>query len=208
MGRSSGSFVLVLVCAIPLLSGCGGGGADSVTFTVASTASVDGFVTNTAFVDTGTPVSVGDTDGSFGNVARGFVQFDRSGIPVGATILSAVLRMHQSAVFGAPYASLGNVVVDHVVIGLSLDAADFGASALQADVGGLSSNATLGLRSLDVTTQVLADIAAARSTSDFRLRFPLASDADALDDYAQFNDGDDSFGNGILPLLVVRYTGP
>ncbi len=208
MGRVSGSFAVVLVSALPLLSGCGGGGTGSVTFTIASTASVDGFVTNTAFVDTGTPISAGDTDGSFGNVARGFVQFDRSGIPAGATVLSAVLRLHQSAVFGVPYASLGNVVVDHVVIGLSLDAADFGASPLQADVGVLSSNAVVGLKSLDVTAQVVADVAAARSSSDFRLRFPLGSDANALDDYAQFNDGEDSFGNGILPLLVVRYTGP
>ncbi len=118
------------------------------------------------------------------------------------------LRMHQSAVIGAPYATLGSVIVDHVDIGLTLDAADFGAAALQAGVGLLSSDATVGPKSLDVTSQVLADIAAARPRSGFRLRFPVASDADAADDFAQFNDGEDSFGNGLLPFLIVSYEAP
>ena len=192
-----------------LLAACGGGGgSNAITLAIPSAAATDGFVTSTQFVDTGTPISAGDTDGSFQNVARGFVRFDLSGIPAAVTILSAELRLHQSAVIGAPYTTLGGVVVDHVDIGAALDSTDFGAVALQSGLGVLSNDSGIGLKTLNVTAQVRADLAAARSNADFRLRFPTGSDADGFDDYVQFNDGEDSFGNGVKPLLVVRYEAP
>ena len=206
MRRSIRLPVLLLLVG-PLLAGCGGGG-NTVTVSLLSISALDGFVTNTGFVDTTHAVAVGDTDGSFSNVARGFVHFDLSGLPAGVNIVSAELRLQQSTVFGAPYATLGNVVVDHVNIGIALDASDFGALALLSDVGTLSNNPVLELKTLSVTQRVRADLAAARSTSDFRFRYPTGSDGDGADDYVEFNDGGNSLGNGIRALLIVKYDAP
>ena len=52
-----------------------------------------------------------------------------------------------------------------------------------------------------------ADAAAARPTSDFRLFFGTASDADAADDFATFNDAENHLGGGV-PVLVVTYRLP
>ena len=62
-------------------------------------------------------------------------------------------------------------------------------------------------KTLDVTAAVQADAAAARPTSDFRLFFGTASDADAADDFATFNDAENHLGGGV-PVLVVTYRLP
>jgi hypothetical protein len=51
-----------------------------------------------------------------------------------------------------------------------VDKGDYSASALDA-LGSLSSDADLEYKSLDVTAAVLADIAAGRTSSDFRVSF-------------------------------------
>jgi hypothetical protein len=170
---------------------------------------LDGFVTDDGFVDTATSsaVAVGDTDGTFDNYARGFVRFDRSSLPPGATVVSATLRLHQSAVTGAPYATHGDVLVDHVDIGTSLDAGDFGALPLIPALGTLSDDAGIESKDVDVTAAVLADVLAGRTTSDFRLYFPLPTDGDGAEDYVQFDDVEGHFGDGV-PVLEVEYLPP
>jgi hypothetical protein len=188
------------------LAGCGGGGGGLATSSQSLPAVLDGFVTDDGFVDTATSsaIAVGDTDGTFDNHARGFVRFDRSNLPPGATIVSATLRLHQSAVVGSPYATHGDVVVDHVDVGTSLDAGDFGALPLIPALGVLSDDAGIESKDVDVTAAVLADVLAGRITSDFRLYFPLASDSDGAEDYVQFNDVEDHFGDDV-PLLEIEY---
>lgn len=192
-----------------LTPACGGGGGGKQQFLlqVAADPVFDGFVTDTAFVDTTTAsaISVGDTDAGFANVARGFLRFHLPALPVGSRIVSVILHLEQSSVTGAPFASLGALVVDHVDIGSSLDATDYAATALDADIGTLSTTADLGPRQVDVTSAVLADEDAGRSTSDFRLRFPVGSDADGVDDYVQYDDAEDHFGSGQVPFLSVTY---
>jgi hypothetical protein len=112
--------------------------------------------------------------------------------------------MAQAAVTGLPYA-LGNVLVDHVDIGAALDATDYAAVALLANVGTLSTDAVLTVKFLDVKAEVLADIAAARTTSDFRLRFPATTDGDGLIDSVHFEDMENNIGTGAYPELVIVY---
>jgi hypothetical protein len=204
--------VLLACCGALLTVGCGGSGSDDPDLTITSVPAFDGFITNTGFADVSTSSSIaaGDTDGSFGNVARGLVRFDRSALPAGATIKHAVLRMNQAAVAGSPYGSpggLGSVLVDHVDLGSSIDLADFGGGILTATIGTLSSTAALGERSLDVTAAVQADASAARATSDFRLYFTVNSNANAADDFVTFNDAENHLG-GSVPVLVVTYSLP
>jgi hypothetical protein len=197
--------VLVTSLVLLVLTGCGGGESETVAI-LTSLGAFDGFVTNTAVVDTNGAgaITVGDTDATLAHVARGFVRFDRSAVPAGATILYATFQIHQAAVTGTPFATHGNLLLEHLSVGPSLDAADFGAAAVT--VGALSATPNLGYRTLDVTAAVLADIAALRTTSDFRLAFALGSDADGADDHVQFNDAEDHLGSGVRPTLFVAYT--
>jgi hypothetical protein len=202
---------LTVCCAAALLlTACGGGGGDGgsadMTLVISSEESLDGFVTNTAFVDVNSEVSVGDTDGTFGNVSRGFVRFELLGIPAGATLIAAELRLFQFEVIGTPYATHGNLLADHVNLGATLDATDFAAVPIRAGVATISGDATLEYKSTPVTECVAVDIAAGRTTSDFRLRFVLDSDADAMDDYISFNDG--MSPPDVAPMLVVTYRVP
>ena len=207
--RTRLSRVLVLAGATILCAGgCGGSGGGSepsdTTITINSTPTVDGTVVDTVLVDTSTfALQVGDTSGN--SRKRGFLRFSLASIPAGATIGSAVLRVHQSFVFGTPYASLGNVVVDHMRIGSALDLGDFETPAVV--VGTLSSDATLGHKTLDVTSSVVADLAAALANTDFRLRASLLdTDSDGVADDSQWNDAEDTAGDGNVPRLVVTYS--
>jgi hypothetical protein len=200
----SGSFALA---AAALLGGCGAGGGlfDSPEIVSNQPATLDGYVTSSGIVVATGPngIAVGDNAGDDGR--RGFVRFSLAGIPGGAELVSATLHMAQAAVTGVPYATLGNVRVDHMDLGPGLDAGDYGLAALDLDIGALSSNAALEVKSIDVTAQVAADRIAGRPTSDFRLRFLAMTDLDGLIDSAQFEDLENNQGSGQVPLLTVVY---
>lgn len=201
--------------AVALLSvGCGGGGSDDGLRTATLPANLYGWVTNTGSVhSSGDPLRspvVGDLDAGTldpgpNAVARGLVGFLLSELPVDITVVSAELRIVQEDMAGTPYATLGDVVVDHVDIGPALDATDY-ASSLQNDVGTLSTSAAVELKTLSVTSQVQADLAALRPHAGFRLRFQVDSDTDGTDDYVSF---DVIPSEGQIPVLVLTYeTGP
>jgi hypothetical protein len=107
----------------------------------------------------------------FGGAARGYMRFDLSSLPPGASIASATLVTYQDAVDGAPF-DTGSVVLDHVDLGPGLDKDDDGAAPLPGGLlfATLSTSAAPGERAVDVTAAVQADLAGGRSTSDFRLR--------------------------------------
>ena len=196
-----------LALAAGLLGGCGAGEAifGPETFTLHAPSTLDGYVTSAGTVlsnSTANGIAVGDNDADQGR--RGFVRFNIAGLPLGAEIESAELRMAQASITGLPYA-LGNVLVDHVDIGAGLDATDYAAVALLANVGTLSSDVVLTVKFLDVKAEILADIAAARTTSDFRLRFPITTDGDGLIDSAHFEDMENNLSTGAYPELVIVY---
>jgi len=199
--------LVAATAAILLVAGCGGGGGDggpaTTTVTLHSTPTIDGTVIDGVLVNTSTyALQVGDTIAAAGK--RGFLRFSITGIPSGATIVSAELRVHQSFVFGSPYASLGNVVVDQVQIGTALDLGDFGAVGVVE--GTLSSDASLGYKTLDVTDAVESDHMLAHPNTDFRLRTSLLlTDSDSVQDDTQWDDAEDTAGSGNVPLLVVTY---
>ena len=69
----------------------------------------------------------------------------------------------------------------------------------------MSLDPILEQKGVDVLAEVLADIAALRTTSEFRLRFPMGTNSDSGTDRAHFNTPDDQAGNGLVPVLVIRY---
>jgi hypothetical protein len=196
---------LVLFFAFATLSGCGGGGGGGTGETTISLSPSTDIV---LFED-------GSTNGAFPALYAGDLDTNvniRSGlrfpivpfIPTGATILSATLHMHQVSVSGTPYTGLGGVVVDRVDFGTVLDAADFAPMVLMANIGGLSGDATPGIRNIDVTTAVEQDIAANDLTSDFLVRFSGVNPNNVAE-YAEFENSNNDGGTMDPPRLVIVY---
>jgi hypothetical protein len=211
------SMVLLGVCA---LAACelgeaptgglgGGGGGEQMTVTLSSLASLDGWIRTDG---NGATAGGQGLTGDLGTVAnqgyRQFYSFDLSSIPAGSQIVSATLRLYQATVVGAPYTELGNVIVDHVDYGPTLEGtADFGVAPLAGNVGTLSSAATAEYKTLVVTARVQADVSALRTRSQYRLRFSTADFSnDAGSDFVQFTEAESPGGNN--PQLVVIYREP
>lgn len=200
--------MLTALLSIPLVvTGCGGGGGDSppVTVTIVSTDALDGIVGSAGdFSLTGDVVQAGDSVTNLGY--RGFVSFDLAGIPDGATVLSATLRLVQEKVSGDPYGSMGPVLVDQVVFGSVLESGAYGRSfPINQGFATLSTDAVLEAKSVDATAPVQADLASLRTRSQFRLRFAVESDLDAAFDLANFYSGNPVNSPAIVPTLTITY---
>jgi DNA-binding beta-propeller fold protein YncE len=168
---------------------------DVTPVVIGSTDTMDGYArSDVTFGVSGSP-AVGEKDVTYVSSAgwRQLYSFGIVSIPASATITSATLRLYQCDVAGAPYAHLGNVIVDHVNYGAALSASAYSGATVSSNIGTLSTTASLGYRSLDVKTRVQADMTAARVRSQFRLQFSLLDYfANATDDFVQFTDAEDS----------------
>jgi hypothetical protein len=192
--------------SLGLVAGCGALDPFSTSIAIPATAAADGYVTDFPDAENSgaDAIAVGDTF-FFASTIRGFVRFPLASIPAGATILSAKLRLYQSAVFGNPYGVLGDMLVDHVNIGAALDVTDLNAVALQSDIGTISTSPAIGFIDLDVKDQIEADLAAARTNSDFRLRHVLTTNGDFVADYVRINDAENHLGDGNVPYLIIEF---
>lgn len=208
---------LVLLTLTLLLPACGGGGgggaaATVVQVTLVSTAALDGYVDTAGNVINGNTIAVGDADGiTPGLGQRGFLSFNITGLPAGATITSAILRVSQLGSGGTAHTDVtrGPVIVDHLDYGPTLDAGDFNGVAILLDVGAILSNDSTGYATLDVTARLVTDIANASPRTQYRLRFRgFDSNNNGTSDFVAVEDGEDSFNSGELPQLVVTYTTP
>ncbi len=199
----------LLTLPMLLLATCGGGGGggdDPVPLGLLSVASLDGAVRSNGIVVTGfTEQFVGDADSSEPGVgSRQFFSFQVDELPPGATVQSAVLQVMQVDPDGDPFVTLGVLVVDHVNYGGTLSAAAYAGLTLTSNIGTISNSELSGLRTLDVTEAVRADLLAARARSQFRLRFLVAdSDNDANPDRVHFLDTDHAETLSEAPVLLV-----
>jgi hypothetical protein len=138
---------------------------------------------------------------------RGFMSFDLSTIPSGASIVNAELRFYQVQIQGDPFGHPGSFVLDHVDYGSELDFLDYG---------------TLPLGSFDLAPQhspgmwyqigndpligwLVADLQAHRTRFQARLRFSNDINPGSNDDYIDIEAGDNSLGTGSLPQLTLTY---
>lgn len=176
----------------------------SQTKTLGSTASLDGFQSSNGGGNSGVEVRAGR---NVNLVTRGFVSFDLSTIPSGATIEQATLRLYQTSVIGDPYGvGGGSIKVDHMDYGSSFENSDYGMSALSTSFGTLSSNATVGWKELDVADSVRNDLTSSRSRSQYRIHLVVeATGGDVTGDFAYFEAAENSVGTGNTPQLVIRY---
>ncbi len=200
------------LAAILILSACGGGGGGStpqgpVTVTLTSTPGLDGIVFAGGAVTYASNIAVGDYANALGPAGglRGFVSFDLTSIPPGATVLSATMTLVQRLINSDPYTTLGTVLVDPVVYGGVLEAGAYARTFPTEGFGTLSPDAALGPKSLIVTPLVQDDVTALRGQSQYRLRYPIEEDGDGDSDQAVFWSAETATAPSDRPTLVVTY---
>jgi hypothetical protein len=209
-GRPARALLAILL--VGGLAACGGSAVPEpmvgVTIVLTADPAIDGFVDMAGLVSAnGQGIRVGDQGGSIpSSPVRGFVSFDLSPIPPGATILSAVLRVEQAVVVGFPYFTMGSLVVDHVEYGDVFPTSANYLPGILGNVATISGDATQEYKEAHVGFSVSEDLAEPRTRSQFRLRFLVADqDGDSANDFVVFTDAENTSGTGNVPQLVVRY---
>lgn len=194
----------LLACGLVVsLASCGGGssGGGEVTVVLKPLTGLAGAVDSVGTVDTASAVVVGDDLADHG--WRIVQAFSLAAIPEGAEILSAVYQNEQLEVVGAPYDTLGIVQMTSTDIGASLGGEDYAPLIFSLIYGTLSGDASLGVKTLDVTDGMRGQIDAGLTDRfDIRLSFTTEEDSDGSFDqavlYGPARAGD-------VPGIVVRY---
>ena len=205
-----------LLCALFLAFACGGGGGGDDDAGVRPRYTLDARIyeslSGTVYNDNpgGDLVNhgvwaIGDT--SVNTTRRAFYTFIVDDLPGGAQVERAVFTTQQYLVVGFPFSELGDVVVDHVDTGPILDAPDYAHVQYSLDIGTLSASADLGLRSLDVTGAVRADVQAGRGVTTLRLRHRSQTNVDGQRDYSAYSNPDWPEEHRRVSL-VITYTLP
>ena len=117
-----------------------------------------------------------------------FASFTLPDLPAGSTLETAWLSASQNSIIGSPYL-LGALGAEHVHTASPLDAVAFGAAPLGA-IGPFSTNATIGVKRIDVVAQLADDFAnrAARAgRTQYRLAFASATNSNGAADEARFS---------------------
>jgi hypothetical protein len=184
--------------------------AQPETVELKSQMSLDGFRVNNGQGSTSQEILVGNGEviqpaGEL--IARGFLSFDISGIPAGATIDNVELRFYQSKVTGDPYDKLVGLVLEQVSYGSSLDDRAYSAPARGSlPVSPLpSAGQWYMLDEPTLVSWVQSDVAAGQSQFQVRLRFSVETDSDGLEDWISIQPGGSALGSSKAPVLVITY---
>lgn len=178
------------------------------TVVLTSQGELDGYRANNGDGSTSAEILVGN--GAIGEsgpelVTRGFLSFDLSSIPAGSTIQSVRLEFYQQRIEGEPYLTLGNLVLDHVDYGSSLEGGAFDTPALHTAVltQMILPNSWYVLSDPSITLWVEDTLAAGRSRFQLRLRFAQETDGDGEEDLVSIEAGEGPRGHA--PKLTITY---
>jgi hypothetical protein len=177
-------------------------------------ANLDGYVDTSGQAFTGLSPRVGDLRDNAG--VRAFFSFDLSAcLPAGRIVKDAVFNVYKDVGIGSPY-TLGSVSLEHVNYGDSLDAADYNTPVL-ADLGIFDSSSTPVRERVytdvtaDAVTAAVQDDLANRATrgnrSQFRLRFPVATNNNNNEEWVLYGDTE-SGGRDFAPFIQVNFLIP
>ena len=186
--------------------------AADVTVTLTSQAALDGFRANNGGGNNTVDIRAGN-GAMFGSpsqelVVRGFMSFDLSSITATAQVQSIQLRFYQVSVTGTPYAKLGNLLLQHVDYGSTLNDAAFDTPVLHSAI--LAPHTGAG-EWYDITSSTIgdwieSDLAAGRTRTQLRLQFSTETDGDGLQDTVSFESGENYSGTGNLPHVTITYS--
>ena len=217
--RALGSYAACLL----LLAACGGGGGGgttpmddnnddpmdmpptNVTFLQADESgfrrniTLSGSVTDDGFARVG--------DDAADDTVRAVMRFAPSTtvLPAGVTIVKAELRLPQTTVTGNAYAELGPVQAVLVDLETSVDDRDYDSPSIDV-LGELSTDATLEMKVIDVTSVIKARFDGGSRVFDVRLLRAGDTNADQMVDASEFNDPANLPTGVALGGLFIEYT--
>lgn len=170
---------------------------------ITSEASLDGFRGSNGGGNYGLDIRTGR---NLYLVHRGFVSFDLSTLPEGATITEATLRIYQYKTVGDPYGVGGKVVVDHLDYGDSLGNEDYSSAAILSSFVTLTQNDVIEWKDAEVTDRVVDDIDNNRGRSQYRIHHETESAGGShTGDFAYYESAENNGGTGNSPQLVIKY---
>ncbi len=169
---------LALMLSMLLVAGCGGGDGNNddqqlfeeQTLTLNLDRNLSGYLSQNGFESPTSDSFVGTIPDVAGFLeTRGIFTFDLSSLPADATLVSAELKALQGAKTGTPYVQVARILIDHIV-GLADGVSFTDFNSLPQETMILSEDDVEEFKTLDVTPQVAADMAADRGESKWRLR--------------------------------------
>jgi hypothetical protein len=180
------------------------------TLSESSEAALDGYVIGSQGAYPAQDIRVGNFGSGAGEaVYRGFLSFDLSAIPAGATIQAIQLRFYQQEIVGDPYGKLSQLLLVHVDYGPSLDLADFDAPALDPSAW-LTTVSSAGdwyaITSDTIATWIAEDLDAGRTRLQMRLQFNPETDDGTTADYIRVESANNTLGSNNVPQLAITYT--
>lgn len=211
---------LILGLSALVLPACGGGGSggpEEVTLDAPNEPGLTGMTLNRnngqeIWGNPGIKPPVGDLEApGFTQTYRAIYSFALPEIPADAVLVSAQLILHQRDASGDPMGLMQMVIVDHIDMGDTYNGLAWGNFTLGtvSDAAGqpvpLSTDASLGERSIDVTAQVQADLDAGRVRSQYRLRGLLdAPNGNGITDLMTYTDSRDPVDSAPRLLLTFQ----
>jgi len=178
-------------------------GVNTQTATIRSNPSLDGFIAKDGTTNTNTDIIVGKNDS--GSI-RGFVSFDLSGVPAGANITNATLRMYQVKVEGEPFAGNNLLIVDNLDFGGTLDEKDYQIRAQLTGFTTLSNKSEPGWKEADITDVFIENHQMGLTRSQYRLRLSNESgNVGGLDELIHYESANNSLGTGYTPVVIIEY---
>jgi pSer/pThr/pTyr-binding forkhead associated (FHA) protein len=176
--------------------------------TLNSQAALDGYLLNNGTGSASGEILVGNgplVEEGAQLVARGFLSFDLASIPAGATIESVRLEFYQHQIVGDPYQTLGNLALDHVDYGSSLEASAYDRPALHSAVLAqmVAANSWYVLADPTITLWVEENLTAGRARVQLRLRFAQETDSDQDRDLVVLTSGEGPADQA--PRLTIVY---
>lgn len=184
---------------------------EPVTVTLVSEGPLDGYRLSDGTGSNSTDILVGNGDIEIPTgelVARGFLSFDLSDVPVGATIESAELRFYQKEIEGDPYEKLGNLVLEHVYYGASFDDGAYDTPALATAVLDMETSAPAWYILSDPTLMnwIQSSLVTGLARQQFRLQFSQETDGDGQEDWIAIQSGGGILGSRQASQMIITYT--
>ncbi len=142
---------------------------------------------------------------------RFYLSFEVLPVPVNYSIQSVVFKLYQyfcegdsySQTFPLFYGNHYDCMVNHVNYGNSIEVSDFD-PFYYGTVGAISTDNTVGWKTLDITDEYIQDFNQNRPYSQYMIYFPIISDADFQFDNVRFGSLYFTDGQG-FPQVVITY---
>jgi hypothetical protein len=152
-----------------------------------------------------TEIGVGDLDATNPNVTeRGIVSFYVQTLEGDTDVQSAVLRLDECFVSGAPFSSLGDSILLERLLPPGLPPAGYQYTGIaDKGFGPITTSPDTGYVYDTVTSAVAADLADSAVFSQFRLRFSVRDgNNNGISDFVDFNGGPQAQPGNCAPTLA------